>query len=152
MLLYYVLYSSHPGSRRRAAMRCHYDIVAKFYPFGQFCEMIISLLSLETQPNTAPNLVQRGVEYGEYEITSNRGVEYGKYEITSNRGVEYGKYEYLFQRGVEYGEYEITSNRGFLLNSVLAIVIVAVVIIAIVMIAIVIIAIVIIAIINDSYH
>ena len=41
-------------------------IVAIFYPFSQFCEIIISLLSLQTQPNAAPNLVQRGVEYGKY--------------------------------------------------------------------------------------
>ena len=42
-------------------------IVAIFYPFSQFCEIDISLLSLQTQPNTAPNLFQRGVEYGKYE-------------------------------------------------------------------------------------
>ena len=41
-------------------------IVAIFYPFSQFCEITISLLSLQTQPNTAPNLFQRGVEYGKY--------------------------------------------------------------------------------------
>ena len=46
---------------------CHL-IVAIFYPFSQFCEMDISLLSLQTQPNTAPNLFQRGVEYGEYDL------------------------------------------------------------------------------------
>ena len=43
-------------------------IVAIFYPFSQFCEINISLLSLQTQPNTAPNLFQRGVEYGKYVI------------------------------------------------------------------------------------
>ena len=42
------------------------NIVAIFYPFSLFCEMNISLLSLQTQPNTAPNLFQRGVEYGKY--------------------------------------------------------------------------------------
>ena len=42
------------------------DIVAIFYPFSQFCEINISLLSLQTQPNTAPNLFQRGAEYGKY--------------------------------------------------------------------------------------
>ena len=42
------------------------SIVAMFYPFSQFCEMNISLLSLQKQPNTAPNLFQRGVEYGKY--------------------------------------------------------------------------------------
>ena len=41
-------------------------IVAIFYPFSQFCEIDSSLLSLQTQPNTAPNLFQRGVEYGKY--------------------------------------------------------------------------------------
>ena len=39
-------------------------IVAIFYPFSQFCEIDTSLLSLQKQPNTAPNLFQRGVEYG----------------------------------------------------------------------------------------
>ena len=41
-------------------------VVAIFYPFRQFCEINISLLSLQTQPNTAPNLFQRGVDYGKY--------------------------------------------------------------------------------------
>ena len=41
-------------------------IVAIFYPSSQFCEMNMSLLSLQKQPNTAPNLFQRGVEYGKY--------------------------------------------------------------------------------------
>ena len=43
------------------------NIVAIFYPFSQFCEINISLLSLQKQPNTAPNLFQRRVEYGKYE-------------------------------------------------------------------------------------
>ena len=43
-----------------------YHILATFYPFSQFCEIKISFLSLQTQPNTAPNLFQRGVEYGKY--------------------------------------------------------------------------------------
>ena len=42
-------------------------IVAIFYPFSQFCEINVSLLSLQKQPNAAPNLFQRGVEYGKYE-------------------------------------------------------------------------------------
>ena len=42
------------------------DIVAIFCPFSQFSEINISLLSLQTQPNPAPNLFQRGVEYGKY--------------------------------------------------------------------------------------
>ena len=41
-------------------------IVAIFYPFSQFCEIDVSLLSLQKQPQTAPNLFQRGVEYGKY--------------------------------------------------------------------------------------
>ena len=41
-------------------------MVAIFYPFSQFCEINISLRSQQTQPNTAPNLFQRGVEYGKY--------------------------------------------------------------------------------------
>ena len=45
-------------------------IVAIFYPFSQFCEINISLLSLQAQPNTAPNLFQRGVEYGKYDSTT----------------------------------------------------------------------------------
>ena len=44
----------------------YYTIVAIFYPFSQFCEINISLLSLQKQPNTAPNLFQREVEYGKY--------------------------------------------------------------------------------------
>ena len=42
------------------------NIVAIFCPFSRFCEISISLLSLQKQPNTAPNLFQRGVEYGKY--------------------------------------------------------------------------------------
>ena len=42
-------------------------VVAIFYSFSQFCEILyISLLSLQTQPNAAPNLFQREVEYGKY--------------------------------------------------------------------------------------
>ena len=43
-------------------------MVAIFCPFSQFCEINSFLLSLQTQPNTAPNLFQRGVEYGKYAI------------------------------------------------------------------------------------
>ena len=38
--------------------------VAIFYPFSQFCEITISLPSLQRQPTAAPDLFQRGVEYG----------------------------------------------------------------------------------------
>ena len=48
-------------------------IVAIFYPFSHFCEINISLLSLQKQPHTAPNLFQRGVEYGKYERASGQG-------------------------------------------------------------------------------
>ncbi len=41
-------------------------IVAIFYPFSQFCEIDICLPSLEKQPKRAPNLFQRGVEYGKW--------------------------------------------------------------------------------------
>ena len=41
-------------------------IVAMFYPLSQFCEIIISLPSLQKEPSAAPNLFQRGVEYGKY--------------------------------------------------------------------------------------
>ena len=44
-------------------------IVAIFYPFSQFYEIYISTLGLQTQPNTAPNLFQRGVEYGKYVLS-----------------------------------------------------------------------------------
>ena len=33
---------------------------AIFYPFSLFCEIVISLLSLQKQPNTDPYLCQRG--------------------------------------------------------------------------------------------
>jgi len=42
-------------------------IAAIFYPFSQFCEIGVSLLSQQKQPKTAPNLFQRGVEYGKYD-------------------------------------------------------------------------------------
>ena len=42
-------------------------IVAIFYPSSQFCEINISLMSLQKQPNTAPNLFQRGVVLGDIE-------------------------------------------------------------------------------------
>ena len=45
-------------------------IVAIFYPFSQFCEMNTSLLSLQKQPNAAPILFQRGVEYGKYDVAT----------------------------------------------------------------------------------
>ena len=45
----------------RLLMYFPYRIVAIFYPFSQFCEIDISLLSLQKQPKTASNLFQRGV-------------------------------------------------------------------------------------------
>ena len=39
-----------------------------FYPFSQICEICFFLLSLQKQPKTYPNLFQRGVEYGKYEL------------------------------------------------------------------------------------
>ena len=50
----------------RLARQAMEDIVAIFYPFSQFCETNISLLSLQRQPGTAQNLFQMGVEYGKY--------------------------------------------------------------------------------------
>ena len=41
-------------------LHVHEDIAAIFYPFSQFCEINISLLSLQKQPNAAPNLFDRG--------------------------------------------------------------------------------------------
>ena len=46
-------------------------IVVIFYPFSQFCEIDVSLLSLQTQPKTVPNLFQKGVEYGKYDNSNN---------------------------------------------------------------------------------
>ena len=54
------------GAPRAERLRVTIGIVDIFCPFGQFCEINISLLSLQKQPNTAPNLFQRGVEYGKY--------------------------------------------------------------------------------------
>ena len=48
-------------------------IPAIFCPFSQFCEIISYLLSLQKQPKTAPNLFQRGVDYGKYESTFRKG-------------------------------------------------------------------------------
>ena len=50
-------------------------VVAIFYPLSQFCRIGISLLSLQKQPNTAPNLFQRGVEHGKYVISNIRARE-----------------------------------------------------------------------------
>ena len=61
-------YCNNSNKRELMNNRPRSYIVAIFYPFSQFCEMNISLLSLQTQPNTAPNLFQRGVEYGKYVI------------------------------------------------------------------------------------
>ena len=44
----------------------NYYILAIFHPFSQFCEIDVSLLSLQNQPKTAPNRFQRGVEYGKH--------------------------------------------------------------------------------------
>ena len=46
-------------------------IVAIFYPSSPFCEITISFLGLQQQPNTAPDLFQRGVEYGKYDDSNN---------------------------------------------------------------------------------
>ena len=54
-----------PSSARRSQGES-LVIVAIFCPFSQFCEINISLPSLQNQPETAPNLFQRGVEYGKY--------------------------------------------------------------------------------------
>ena len=42
-------------------------ILAIFCPFSPFCEIDVSLPSLQKQHDTAPNIFQRGVEYGEYD-------------------------------------------------------------------------------------
>ena len=64
VLLCGVLAEDRRSVRRHVQFEC--DIVAIFDPFGQFCEISISLLSLQTQPNTAQYILQRGVEYGKY--------------------------------------------------------------------------------------
>ena len=56
-----------PPARPRGGGAYNSYIVAIFYPFRQFCEIDVSLLSLQQQPHTAPNLFQRGVEYGKYD-------------------------------------------------------------------------------------
>ena len=61
-------------------MQCHAHVVAIFYPFSQFCEINISLLSLQKQPNTAPSLFQRGVEYGKYATKARREIMHGSGE------------------------------------------------------------------------
>ena len=52
--------------RRTARQKDNVFIVAIFYPFSQFCEIFIFLLSLQKQPKTVPNLFQRGVDFGKY--------------------------------------------------------------------------------------
>ena len=52
--------------RERERFIVLFYMVAIFCPIGLFCEINTSLLSLQKQPNTAPNLFQRGVEYGKY--------------------------------------------------------------------------------------
>ena len=60
-------------------------IVAIFYPFSQFCEMNISLLSLQKQPNAAPNLFQRGVEYGKYVVLYHSMLKKKTRQLTKRR-------------------------------------------------------------------
>ena len=62
----YIYIYIHIHTHRTAPSGPDASIVAIFYPFSQFCEIDIALLSSETQPNTTPNLFQRGVEYGKY--------------------------------------------------------------------------------------
>ena len=49
----------------------HEAVVTILYPFSQFYEINISLLSLQKLPNTAPNLFERGLEYGKYVVIAN---------------------------------------------------------------------------------
>ena len=59
------------GPGRSAAPVCASTrILAIFYSFSRFREINVSLLSLQNQPKTTPNLFQRGVEYGEYDPPS----------------------------------------------------------------------------------
>ena len=71
MYMYLYLCSTHalqkPLGKRQTRHKAHINIIAIFYPFSQFCEINTSLPSLQQQPNTAPNLFQRGVEYGNYD-------------------------------------------------------------------------------------
>ena len=54
-------YTDPPHRRASSGRSCSSSsMVAIFYPFSLFCEIVISLLSLQTQPSTAPNLFQRG--------------------------------------------------------------------------------------------
>ena len=61
-------HSEIPLKRKHSEIK---SIVAIFCPFSKFCEIDISLLNLQTQPKTAPNLFQREVEYGKYGESSN---------------------------------------------------------------------------------
>ena len=72
---YYYHYDSHEvlvasGPALDLEQPADQAIVAIFYPSSQKCEIDISLLSLQTQPNAAKNIFQKGVEYGKYAISS----------------------------------------------------------------------------------
>ena len=60
------MYFRLAGSAPRRDPKLVVVMAAIFYPFSQFCEIVISLPSLQKQPKTAPNLFQRGVDYGKY--------------------------------------------------------------------------------------
>ena len=68
--IYIYIYPDQKDSSESTKTHLSKCIVDIFYPFSQFCEKHISLLSLQTQPKTAPNLFQRGVEYGKYEMVN----------------------------------------------------------------------------------
>ena len=73
-----------------------FNIVAIFYPFSQFCEIDSSLLSLQKQPNTAPNIFQTGVEYGKkVQMLSNSGAG-GLVTIPLTRRAAYHIYIYIY--------------------------------------------------------
>ena len=62
-------------------------ILAIFYPFSQFCEIDVSLPSLQNQPKTAPNLFQRGQNMASMELV--RSSVFGGIWTTRNANIKH---------------------------------------------------------------
>ena len=84
--------SSSSSSSTRTTSCSAISILAKFYPFSQFCEIDVSLLRLHKQPNTAPNLFQRGVEYGKYDKQGSRTESVGQVDAHDSTAKKYDLY------------------------------------------------------------
>ena len=97
-----------------------YRIVAIFYPFSQFCEINITLLSLKTQPNTAPNLFQRGVENGKYVPHIKRPIRKhyrgygGEADVMMRCYIDVGR---LFCKDLYYGKHCRYNHMGCVVKS-----------------------------------